>query len=57
MKSKPLIHVKVKGIKGAKAKKLNTILTKEFNSTDCIRDLIIAQSNFLLWGTTSPKTP
>lgn len=65
MKKKPLIKVTVKGIKGAKAKKFNTILTKHFNSEKVIGRVMLGQRNLILYGRdedyrfidTQPKTP
>lgn len=57
MKKKPMFLVKVKGVKGPKAKKFNAILTKHFNSSDAIRKLIIAQRDFIFWGTLNPPPP
>jgi hypothetical protein len=65
MKHKSLIHVKVKGVKGAKAKKWNAILTKEFNGEAVIGRFMLGQRNLILYGRdqdyrwidTKPKTP
>jgi hypothetical protein len=57
MKKKPLLKVKVKGFKGAKARKFNAILAKEFNSAACIHKFILAHRDFIFWGKLEPNPP
>jgi hypothetical protein len=57
MKKKLLIHVKVKGLKGEKAKKFNAILTNHFNSAASIHKLILAHRDFIFWGNLEPNPP